>query len=88
CFLVSDNGIGIPAEYLTYIFEDTAMYRTQSSGDNTKNMGIGLSVCSTIIRSHGGTITAENKPESGAAFLFTLPMKEEYDGDQAENTDS
>ena len=88
CFLVSDNGSGIPAEYLTHIFEDTAMYRAQPSGDNTKNMGIGLSVCSTIIRSHGGTITAENMPEGGASFLFMLPIKEEYYGDQAENTDS
>lgn len=81
CFSVSDNGSGIPAEFLDCIFKDTAMYRTQSPGDATKNMGIGLSVCSSIVRSHGGTISAKNRPTGGAAFRFTLPMKEDYHGD-------
>jgi len=42
-----------------------------------KNMGIGLSVCQTIVKAHGGRITAENRPEGGAQFRFYLPLKEE-----------
>lgn len=46
-------------------------------GDGKKNMGIGLSVCRTIIKAHGGTIAAENLPEGGACLRFYLPLKEE-----------
>ena len=38
-------------------------------------MGIGLSVCLTIIKAHGGTMTAGNLPEGGAEFTFTLPLE-------------
>jgi two-component system sensor histidine kinase KdpD len=39
-------------------------------------MGIGLSVCSTIIKAHGGEITAENRPQGGACFRFWLEMED------------
>jgi two-component system sensor histidine kinase KdpD len=42
-------------------------------------MGIGLSVCSTIIRAHGGVLTAANAENGGAVFRFTLPLEEEQD---------
>ena len=48
-----------------------------------KNMGIGLSVCQTIVRAHGGRMSAENPPSGGACFRFYLPMKE-GDGNEAE----
>ena len=40
--------------------------------DNRKNAGIGLSVCATIVRTHGGEIYAENRPSGGARFWFLL----------------
>lgn len=40
-------------------------------------MGIGLSISRTIIEAHGGSIWAENRPEGGAAFCFTLLLAEE-----------
>ena len=39
-------------------------------------MGIGLSVCNTIVKAHGGTMTAENQEKGGACFRFYLPMEE------------
>ena len=40
-------------------------------------MGIGLSVCRTIVMAHGGALSAGNREGGGACFRFTLPMKEE-----------
>ena len=37
-------------------------------------VGIGLAICQSIIAAHGGTISAQNRPEGGAAFRFTLPI--------------
>lgn len=40
-------------------------------------MGIGLSICMTIIQAHGGTMNAYNLKEDGAVFEFRLPIQEE-----------
>ena len=44
--------------------------------DGKRNMGIGLTVCQSIILAHGGTVRAYNRKEGGAAFEFSLPIKE------------
>ena len=54
----------------------------EAEADGKRNMGIGLSVCMSIVQSHGGTMTARNRPEGGAAFRFTLPMEEPAHEDQ------
>ena len=46
------------------------------SFDMKKNMGIGLSVCYTIVKAHDGTMTAENLDSGGACFRFYLPLEE------------
>jgi two-component system sensor histidine kinase KdpD len=38
-------------------------------------MGIGLSICQSIIKAHGGKMEAENQPVGGAVFRFTLPLE-------------
>ena len=78
-FEISDNGCGIPAERLPHVF--TGLYDSKDRpADNAKrNAGIGLSVCATIVRAHGGTIEAENLPEGGALFRFTLKTEETTD---------
>ena len=78
-FEISDDGCGIPAERLPHIF--TGIFPAeQKPADNAKrNAGIGLSVCATIVRAHGGTIFAENLPEGGAMFRFTLNTEETED---------
>ena len=74
-FEVVDNGMGIKKEILPYVFSEGFYYGDEDGGDKRRNMGIGLSVCHTIVRVHGGTMTAKNRkePEHGAIFAFTLP---------------
>ena len=49
------------------------------SGDSSRGMGIGLSVCQSIIKAHNGFFAAGNDPEGGAVFRFWLPMEETQD---------
>lgn len=53
-----------------------------SSEDKKRNMGIGLSVCSTIVAAHSGQMRAYNGSGRGAVFEFTLPLDntDEVDG--------
>ena len=74
CFRVIDYGVGIPVTQLDTIFDGKF---SSSPSDVRKGMGIGLSICKTIIASHKGTITARNH-DSGAEFLFTLPKEERH----------
>ena len=78
-FTVSDNGRGIPLHLLGKLFDGSA--RSDRSSDGKRSMGIGLSVCRTVVHAHGGTIRGENKKEGGACFTVTLPMK----GDENED---
>lgn len=75
-FEVRDNGAGIDPQLLPKIFQ-THLPSDDSNGDQKRNMGIGLSVCRTIIRAHGGDMDAENAPAGGAVFRFTLPLEED-----------
>ena len=68
-FEVADNGCGIPRDRLDSLFDGR-----MDGADGHKNMGIGLSVCATIIRAHGGVITGENDPRGGAVFRFALAL--------------
>ncbi len=70
-FHVKDYGIGIAPERLKDIFDGNSYIGNRES-DSNKGMGIGLSICKTIITAHNGTINARNH-EKGAEFYFTLP---------------
>lgn len=74
---VEDDGPGIPASSLSQLLDGTMQQAKRSRSDDQRNMGIGLSVCSSIIRAHGGTMNAGKSLHGGAAFCFTLPCKEE-----------
>lgn len=74
-FCVRDYGIGIAPDKLDTIF-DGSCYEPESSSDGHRGMGIGLSICKTIITAHNGTILAANH-ENGCQFTFTLPMEEQ-----------
>ncbi|MEG2252495.1 MAG: ATP-binding protein, partial [Clostridia bacterium] len=82
CVTVSDNGAGIPKEQLAHVFSGTLSRDMQHSADEQKHMGIGLSVCKSIIGAHGGSMTARNNAQGGASFTFTLLEKENAYGDQ------
>lgn len=84
-FSVRDYGEGIPRERLASIF-DAVPSSPVSSIDGRRGMGIGLSICKTIILAHRGTITAHNT-EEGAEFSFCLPREENTHGPEADHFD-
>jgi C4-dicarboxylate-specific signal transduction histidine kinase len=63
---VTDSGPGISSERLAHIFDP--FFTTKAEG-----LGMGLAICRTIVRSHGGDIRAENNASGGATVSFTLP---------------
>ena len=73
-FEIWDNGCGISPERLRHIFEGYASNDNVPPDSSRSNAGIGLSVCSAIIKAHGGEIQAENRKDGGALFRFTLDM--------------
>ena len=75
-FEISDNGSGIPADRLGTLFTGYYRRKEEVADGRKKNTGIGLSVCATIIKAHGGEITAENGEHGGAMFRFTLDTEE------------
>lgn len=76
-FTVEDNGCGIPRDRLEHLFTGQLYGRDAPSDDQRHGMGIGLSVCATIIKAHGGEIEAENRKSGGACFRFTLEMEKD-----------
>ena len=70
-FIVRDYGKGLSEEKLQNLFE-TGTYNNSQSSDSRKGMGIGLSICKTIITAHHGTLSGRNHAD-GAEFCFTLP---------------
>ena len=71
-FEISDDGCGIEKEKLDKIFKGLYNPTEQSGDSKRRNAGIGLSVCATIIKAHGGNIYATNISGGGARFTFTL----------------
>jgi signal transduction histidine kinase len=64
---VTDCGLGFSAENADRLF--TAFFTTKSNG-----MGMGLSICRSIIEGHNGRLWATANPSHGATFQFTLPV--------------
>ena len=75
-FTVRDDGCGIRPDRLNDLFTGYLGSTLRQGDSSRRNMGIGLSVCATIIKAHGGQITARNRPEGGAEFTFTLTLEE------------
>ena len=81
---VEDDGPGIPPHILPHILDGTLHPAGRSRSDDRRSMGIGLSVCRSIIRAHGGDMSAGKSRHGGAAIRFDLPGKEEpYAGELA-----
>jgi two-component system sensor kinase FixL len=67
---ISDTGPGLPAEVRERLFQP--FVTTKGSG-----MGIGLTICQTIVQAHGGRIWFEPNPGGGVSFFFHLPLSAE-----------
>lgn len=74
-FAVTDNGSGIPKDRLEHLFSGQHYRKDTPSDSNRCGMGIGLSVCSAIIKAHNSTITGSNETGGGATFRFSLEME-------------
>ena len=81
-FTVEDNGRGISPELLPHLFDGTLPIGESDAG-MWRSMRIGLSICGSIIEAHHGRLWAENRPEGGARFAFSLPLSaaQTYEGD-------
>jgi PAS domain S-box-containing protein len=66
--VVTDTGVGIPQEHIRRIFE--AFFTTKSSG-----MGMGLSICRSIIEAHGGRIGVSSPERGGTTFELSMPLQ-------------
>jgi C4-dicarboxylate-specific signal transduction histidine kinase len=64
---VQDSGIGIEPEHMDRLFN--AFFTTKPAG-----MGMGLSICRSIVDAHGGKLSASRNADAGATFRFTLPV--------------
>jgi PAS domain S-box-containing protein len=64
---VQDNGVGLSENVMQHLYQP--FFSTKPDG-----MGLGLSICQTILEDHGGTIEAMNSPQGGALFRLRLPM--------------
>ena len=73
CFTVRDHGNGLSAAAINALFKATAV----RDGGGNHGLGIGLSICRTIVMAHGGQIEGANGEDGGAIFRFTLPMEDE-----------
>lgn len=69
--VVEDSGPGIAPHELEAIFE--TFHRGSRVHTDSRGAGLGLAICRAIVQAHGGTITASNRPEGGAAFRIWLP---------------
>jgi len=72
---VRDYGRGLSEAALKNLFEPI----NHHDGDSNHGMGLGLSICKSIIRAHGGTIEGRNSSPRGAIFIVTLPKEESYE---------
>lgn len=72
---VIDNGSGIPDKIKKHVFE---MFFTGSNliGDSRRSLGLGLTLCQTIIYAHHGELTLKDNTPHGCIFSFTIPLSE------------
>lgn len=70
---IEDAGPGLDAEALKHAF-DRFWRRDPSRSRDTGGAGLGLAIVDVIVRSHGGSVSAENRPTGGARFTLRLPL--------------
>lgn len=72
---VADDGPGIPDEQKSHIF-DMFYCGSDKVADSRRSLGLGLSLCKSIVNAHGGKISVADNPPQGTVFTFTVPAGE------------
>ena len=72
---IADDGEGIPDEAKEKVF-DMFYSGANQIADSRRSLGLGLSLCKSIINAHGGKITVSDNIPKGTVFTFTLPIRE------------
>ena len=80
-FEIADDGCGIDEKKMKHLFTGCYEVQQDMSGERKRFAGIGLSVCATIIKAHGGNIMAENLKGGGALLRFSLEMEKIENGE-------
>ena len=75
CIRIADDGPGISDQAKSHLFD---MFYTADIGkaDSRRGLGLGLSLCKSIVNAHGGEISVSDNIPHGAVFSFTLPLEE------------
>ena len=74
---IADNGPGISDEAKQRLFDMFYTVNTGSAGaDSRRGLGLGLSLCKSIVEAHSGSITVHDNQPHGSVFSFTLPLEE------------
>jgi two-component system sensor histidine kinase KdpD len=73
---VADNGPGLPQGMETRVFDKFVRGTAGHPVDRRRGVGLGLTICRSILEVHGGKIEARNRPAGGAEFVLTLPCRE------------
>lgn len=70
---VKDFGLGIPKDKQKHVFQK--FYQIEDSADRAPGLGLGLYICSEIIRRHHGNVGVESELNKGSTFYFSIPLK-------------
>lgn len=81
--LIKDNGVGIPANEVPYVFD--RFYRAENSGINKTGSGLGLSIVKSVMDKHGGKIWAESEEGKGSEFHIVFKASEYTMEDEPED---
>ena len=79
-FRIEDDGAGFSKEELAHAFDDYVLRNNEKTNSTARGMGIGLSVCNTIVCAHNGTMNIQNRDIGGACVTFSLPLSEVHHG--------
>ncbi len=69
---VSDEGIGIPADQVPFVFD---RFRQARASDAEQGSGLGLAICKLFVESHGGCVGVESVEGEGSTFWLEIPLK-------------
>ena len=80
-FSIEDNGIGIPPDQLSRVFE---RFESDGQGSRHRGAGLGLSIAKSLVDLHGGKIELQSEPNVGTTVVIRLPERTERSAPQTE----